>query len=156
MATQFFYLEASAINWAKVQEPVLKYGSKTEYEWSLDAVLNPDSVDAFKASKSRKTLKDNNTVKFNRDTEYLNKEGGTVKVDGPIVLLRNKETGDNDPYTGLIGNGSKGIVKISVYDTRMGKGTRLEGVVVTELVPYDGSTPGEPITSSDGDVILPF
>lgn len=38
---------------------------------------------------------------------------------------------------GLIGNGSKGFVQISVYDTATGKGTRLEGIQVVEHVPYE-------------------
>jgi hypothetical protein len=154
MATQFFYLEGT-VNWAKVQEPVLKYQSKTEYEYSLDFEPDEDSLAAFKASGSRKNVK-NGSIKFNRDVEYTNAKGETVDAGKPTVLIRN-EDGENEPYTGLIGNGSKAIVKISVYDTRMGKGTRLEGLTVLDLVPFDGATiPTEPITSSDGSQVLPF
>jgi hypothetical protein len=35
-------------------------------------------------------------------------------------------------------------VAISVYDTKLGKGTRLEGVKVLELIPYESETSGEP------------
>lgn len=57
---------------------------------------------------------------------------------------------DNKPWdTNVnIGNGSKVEVWFDVYDTKMGKGTRLVGVKVLDLVEFEG-TAGE----SDG---LPF
>lgn len=153
MATQYFYLEGT-VEWAKVQEPVLKYQSKTDYEYSLDLTPDAASLAQFKASGSRKSIKEGK-IKFNRDVSYLNKDGETVDAGAPIVLLR-IEDGTNETYTGLIGNGSKAIVKISVYDTRMGKGTRLEGLTILDLVEYEGGQPTEPITSSDGSKVLPF
>lgn len=153
MATQYFYLEGT-VDWAKVQEPVLKYQSKTEYEYSLDFTPTPECLLEFKASGSRKNVKDGK-IKFNRDVSYQNKNNETVDAGAPIVLIRTPE-GTNEPFTGLIGNGSKAIVKISVYDTRMGKGTRLEGLTVLDLVEYESGMPTEPITSSDGSMVLPF
>lgn len=153
MATQIFYLEGT-VNWAKVKEPVLKYGSKTDYEWTLDFI--PDDKDAFKKTGSRKNLGDVG-AKLNRATQHIDKNGDIVSDDPPKVLLLNKETGENEPYDGLIGNGSKALVKIAVYDTRMGKGTRLEGLVVLDLVPYGGTVqPTAPITTSDDGEVLPF
>lgn len=152
MATQFFYLEGT-VDWAKVQEPVLKYGSKTDYEYSIDFTPNEESLAQFKASGSRKNLKDGK-VKFNRDAQKEIK-GETVDLGKPKVLKYNEDTGENEPYDGLIGNGSRAIVKISVYDTRMGKGTQLEGINVLELVEYEGA-PSGPITTTDGNEVLPF
>lgn len=152
MATQFFYLEGT-VNWAKVQEPVLKYGSETEYEWTLD--FKPLDPSAIKASGSRKKARDDGFYKFNRSTVRY-KDGVEEPNDPPTILLQNAETGENDPYNGLIGNGSKAIVKIAVYDTKMGKGTRLEGLVVTELVEYEAGVPSTPITTTDGGTVLPF
>lgn len=150
MTTQLFYLEGT-VNWAKVQEPVLKYGSKTETEWQLD--FKPDDEAAFKATSSQKKLKDG-FAKLGRNTIRF-KDGGEVAESPPTILLRN-EDGENIPYGGLIGNGSKAIVKIAVYDTRLGKGTRLEGLVVLDLVAYDGAPPTAPIHTSDGGEVLPF
>jgi hypothetical protein len=43
---------------------------------------------------------------------------------------------DKNPVTALVGNGSKVTAKVAVYDTRMGKGHRLETVRVDELVEF--------------------
>lgn len=152
MATQFFYIEG-IVNWAKVQEPVLKYGSETDYEWTLN--FKPFNKAELKASGSRKKEKDDGFFALSRNT-IRNSADGEIEETPPTVLLKNHETGENEVYTGLIGNGSKAIVKIAVYDTRMGKGTRLEGLVVTELVPYEAGIPSDPITTTDGDTVLPF
>lgn len=150
MATQFFYLEGE-VKWAKVKEPVLKYGSKTEYEWCVD--FKPANEAEFLATKTQKKIKDG-FAKLSRDPERFDKEGNIVKEEPPKVLIRT-EDGTNVPFDGLVGNGSKVIAKIAVYDTRMGKGTRLEGFVVLDLVPYEG-TPTAPISTSDGGEVLPF
>lgn len=150
MATQFFYIEGT-VNWAKVYEPVLKYQSKTEYEWSLD--FKPDNPEEFTATKSQKKFRDG-FIKLTRDVERNDKDGNKINEEPPKVLIRVEE--ENVPFTSLIGNGSKAIVKVAVYDTRMGKGTRLEGLVVLDHVPYEGGTPTAPISTSDGGEVLPF
>ena len=157
MATQIFYLEGK-VNWAKVQEPVLKYGSKTDYEYTIDFLPNSEALAQLKASGSRlgvKSTPDGAVVKLRRGTSYTNKKNEIVNLDAPTVLKYNESTGENDPYDGLIGNGSDAIVKIAVYDTQMGKGTRLEGLVVLNLIEFEGGAAG-PITSMDGDTVLPF
>jgi streptogramin lyase len=45
----------------------------------------------------------------------------------------------NVEENGLIGNGSTAFVKVNVYDTKTGKGTRLEGVQVINHVPYESN-----------------
>ena len=46
-----------------------------------------------------------------------------------------------DPTT--VGNGSKATVKLSVYDTGYGKGSRLEAVRVDELLVFVPEVKGE-------------
>lgn len=43
----------------------------------------------------------------------------------------------HDPEDTLIANGSKGRIAVSVYDTKMGKGTRMERIEVTDLQVYE-------------------
>lgn len=158
MATQIFYLEGK-VNWAKVQEPTLKYQSKTDYEYTIDFLPNAEALAQLKASGARSGVKQTEEgaqVRFRRSLFYVGKNGEKVDLDKPTVLKFNKDTGENEPFDGLIGNGSEVIVKIAVYDTQMGKGTRLEGLVVLDLVPYEGGAPSGPITSTDGDTVLPF
>jgi hypothetical protein len=42
-------------------------------------------------------------------------------------------------FTDAIGNGSTVTAKLSIYDSKFGKGTRLEAVRVDEHVPYEGN-----------------
>lgn len=156
MATQYFYLEGF-VNWAKVQKPALKFGSKDEYEWTLD--FYPSDVKEWKATKSQGRLKEdgegNEFIRLRRNVSGTDKDGNTIQYEPPKVLKRNSETNENEPFTNLIGNGSKVVVKVAVYDTAMGKGTRLEGLTVLDLVPYEANL-GEPFESKDGETILPF
>jgi hypothetical protein len=54
-----------------------------------------------------------------------------------------KLTLNGEPFDDLVGNMSKGEVIISVYDTDMGKGHRLESVNVTDLVRYERPSDNE-------------
>ena len=143
MATKYYYFTGKA-QWAKVypgqEDP--------EYEqFSIDVAL--DNWDEFTKSqlqlKVRESGKPNQAgkpykwfseeegvkfVPFRRKVRQLI-NGETVEFGAPIVLDK-----DNKPFSQLIGNGSTVTVKVAVYDTRKGKGHRLESVRVEDWVEY--------------------
>lgn len=59
---------------------------------------------------------------------------------------------NNEEYTGLIGNGSTVSVTVEVYDTKLGKGTRMEKVVINDLVEFKREEPAEAVSED----VIPF
>lgn len=145
MSNKTVYLRGT-INWAKVQTPDEKFDVYT-----LDLHPDKDSWIVFKESglqlKIREHEKDGDFIKVRRPV--TKKSGKTlVEMGPPQVLLKNDE-GTYEPYAGLIGNGSTGVVKLRVYDTDRGPGHELLSVAIDNLVEY-----GE--TLSVGDEVFPF
>ena len=62
----------------------------------------------------------------------VGKDGSEFGGGKPLVLDK-----DNLPFDKLIGNGSNVEVIFSTYDSKMGKGHRLETVIVHKHVPYE-------------------
>lgn len=100
-------------------------------------IMDEENLQKFKDSGSRLGIKKSEDgrpmVQFRRFWihESIPELGGA-----PVVARADGSDWDIDE-DGLIGNGSKGIVRISVYDTATGPGTRLDGVQVIEHVPYE-------------------
>jgi hypothetical protein len=140
MATKTYYFTGTA-EWAKVYEPVEAYDKTKPKEFCIDVLLDDKSFELFKQSGSQLRPKENR-VKFKCPSTALIK--GEVVHFAPSVKDK-----DNEDFNDPIGNGSKVTVKVEVYDTRMGKGTRLAGVRVEELVEYEGG-------KYEGDVDAPF
>jgi len=131
---------AGEAKWAKVREPDPKYKN-----YSIDLKLEGESLDLFdKFGLQLKVRKDENGdpwVTFRRPVEKLVK-GELVQYSPPAVFL-----GDEIyPAPGLIGNGSKVVVKVIVYDTKKGRGHRLEAVKVTDLVAYGNTAAPDDVT----------
>lgn len=83
-----------------------------------------------------KTDDDGKYVTFSRPISKIIKD--ETKEQGPPWVLwevEGEEVDFDDPRR--IGNGSVVTCKISVYDTRMGKGHTLEAVRVDDLVEYN-------------------
>ena len=59
----------------------------------------------------------------------------------PTVYSPSGSTWDSEA-DGLIGNGSVGVVYLDVYDTKMGKGCRLNGVQVIDHIVFESSGGG--------------
>lgn len=132
MATKFYKFKGKAA-WAKVVVP-----DESEYgvNWTIDMYLDKDNWALLKSSGVRlgeiknPVFQGENGVKFKRPTEKVIK-GDMAKFDPPKV------TGPDDkPFDELIGNGSIVEVVVAVYETRAGKGHRLESVKVLEHTPY--------------------
>jgi len=148
MAAELLELEGIA-NWAKVYEENRDTNEDFHGEggaYTVDVLLEKEELDKLTKSGSRlkpKIVDDGISIRFKRKHIHpagIEDLGGPPKVVGP----------DKEPIDCLIGNGSKVKVYVSVYDTKMGKGTRLEGMQVTDLIEYE-SEGGE-----GGGVKLPF
>jgi|SRR6056297_262524 len=148
MAAELLELEGIA-NWAKVYEENRDTNEDFHGEggaYTVDVLLEKEELDKLTKSGSRlkpKIVDDGISIRFKRKHIHpagIEDLGGPPKVVGP----------DKEPIDCLIGNGSKVKVYVSVYDTKMGKGTRLEGMQVTDLIEYESES-GE-----GGGVKLPF
>lgn len=149
MTTQLIELEGIA-SWAKVFENIRDMNTDFHGEggaYTVDVQLEKEELDKLTKSGSRLKPKlgdDGVSIRFKRKHIHpggIEELGGPPKVVGP-----DKELLDNV----LIGNGSRVKVYVSVYDTKLGKGTRLEGMQVVDLIEYE-SEGGE-----GGGVKLPF
>lgn len=128
MATKYIYLKGTS-KWVKARKPDEKYGNYT-----MNLYLDKPSQKVFAESGLQiepKSDDDGTFYTFRRPHEKLIKkdlvEFGPPKVFNP----------DNTEFDGLIGNGSRVTVKVSVYDTMKGKGHRWESIRVEELVEYN-------------------
>jgi hypothetical protein len=133
---QTLYITGKA-KWARVFPDQMD----KEYGEKFHITVYPDdaSLIALKASGSRiKEKKDDEGVnfKFSRDNKKEFKPGEVEILGPPKVLTKQGE--EYIPFTQRIGNGSTVTVKLQVYPSKKGPGTRLEAVCVDEHVPYEG------------------
>jgi hypothetical protein len=139
MASNTYYITGTA-QWAKVfahnkDNNEDFHGPGGAYV--VDLVVDKEELDGFVATGARTTPKttDNGmTIKFKRKHTHP-----TIPSFGgpPQVVDADKGAWDGT----LIGNGSTIEIAYTVYDTKMGKGCRMEGVRIiehVELPPMDG------------------
>lgn len=143
MATKTFYFSGTA-NWAKVYEPVEAYDKTKPKEFTIQVELDEKSYDLFRQSGSQLRPKKGTEREFTFRCPSTALIKGEVAHFAPKVVDKN-----NEDFNEKIGNGSKVDIKVEVYDTRMGKGTRLSGVRVVEYIPYDEA-------GYEGEVDSPF
>lgn len=148
MSAELLELEGIA-NWAKVYETNRDKNEDFHGEggaYTVDVLLEKEELDKLTKSGSRlkpKMVDEGIAIRFKRKHIHpagIEELGGPPKVVGP----------DKEPINCLIGNGSKVKVYVSIYDTKMGKGTRLEGMQVVDLIEYESENEG------GGGVQLPF
>lgn len=129
MASKTWYLSGTC-KWAKVVEPDKKYN-----KYSIDLFMDADNWDKFKKSGAQLKIRDTDSgeqfVTFSRPVATLGRDGKLREHGAPLVL-----NSAGEPIKDLVGNGSKVTVKLDVYDTPKGKGTRLEAVRVEDLVEF--------------------
>jgi len=137
MSTQTIYVTGKA-KWARLYESQMdtKFGEK------FHVTLYPDeeSLIALKASGSRvKAHEDADGVyfKFSRDNKKTFKDQEEILGPPDVVTVEGDE---RKPFDKIIGNGSTLTLRLSVYDSKFGKGTRLEAVRVDEHVPLTTSS----------------
>ena len=139
MATKTIELTGT-LEWAKLFEGNRdngEYDIETDGATTVDLIMDDKTLKAMKDAGIRKSAKESEggyRVKFKRpwkdkfDREWA---AGPPKVFGP--------DGSEWDDGALIGNGSVGVVFVDVYDTKMGKGCRLNGVQVIDHVSFEGS-----------------
>lgn len=130
MASKTYFFTGKA-NWAKLTEPDQKYQF-----WGLDLVLDKDEWDKFKESglqlKVNKTKEGEDYVSFRRPQQKVIKNE-LVDFDPPVLVDKDNEVLEDRPN---VGNGSTVTCKVLVYDTIKGKGHRLEGVRIDNLIEF--------------------
>lgn len=145
MATKTIELQG-ILEWTKVFESNRDQGEfdvETDGATTVDIIMDDENLKLMKDAGVRKQGKMDDEgrgtrVKFKRpwkdkfDREWA---AGPPSVYGPDGSVWTEEDG-------LIGNGSIGVVFVDVYDTKMGKGTRLSGVQVIDHVEFDGEGGG--------------
>lgn len=133
MATKYYTIKGK-VAWAKVFEPDEYLGTK-KYKVNFF----PDNAEEFRNTGIQVRPKTNSNPDNNVPvgTYYTLSRPISKEINGEEV-----EFGQPDLYDAngdqfeqkIIGNGSTVEVRFCVYDTRMGKGHRLEGLKVLELV----------------------
>lgn len=141
------------LNWAKLFE--FNRDKNEDFHgvggaYTVDVLLEKAELDKLTKSGSRlkpKITDEGISIRFKRKHIHptIEEFGGPPRV----VIGPDGET-EEFPDDTLIGNGTRAKVFFTVYDTKMGKGTRLEAVQVLDLVEYESE--GEP----QGGIKLPF
>jgi len=138
LATQTYYMTGKAA-WAKLFErnrDRAEFHEETDGVTSINILLEKEDLDKLKATGSRlrpMVTDDGLAVKFKRPWVH---KGGIEDFGGAPQVV-DKDGNDWDDSI-AIGNDSMVEVAFEVYDTTMGKGTRLTGVKVLELVVFEG------------------
>lgn len=137
MSTQIIYVTGKC-KWARVYESQMdtKFGEK------FHITVYPDeaSMIQLKTSGARvKAREDEDGVNFKFSKDNKREFKGVEKVLGPPQVL---DADGKSTFDKIIGNGSTVTVKLAVYDSKFGKGTRLEAVRVDEHVPFESENEG--------------
>jgi len=112
----------------------------------VDLIVDKEELDSFVSTGARttpKTTDEGMSIKFKRKHTHP-----TIPAFGgpPQVVDADKQAWDGT----LIGNGSTLEIAYTVYDTKLGKGTRMEGVRVIEHIELP------PMEGDSGVAKLPF
>lgn len=144
-------------HWAKVFESIRdRTGYQGAYEghdgaYTIDLLMDPENEAKVTASGSAAQRRKDGTYKFKRkhqDVEWAGGEPKVVKADG---------TPWNTETDGIIiPNGSTVELELSVYDTRMRPGTRLESVKVLELAELEEKKETPPPSTPETEEEIPF
>jgi hypothetical protein len=141
MATEFLYFKGKA-KWAQLTKPDKEYDN-----FKINLYLDDNSKSLFAESGLQlepKTDEDGEFVVFRRPNyKQIKKE--LVHFGAPEVV-----DAEGTPTNALIGNGSEVAIKVVVYDSKKGKGHRLESVKILNLVPYEGSGGQASVRTAEG------
>ena len=148
MATQVHKLKGK-LKWSMNLTQPDEFRGSTNYKVNLYDV----DEDAWKATGVQTRPKEDK----DGDVLYLLKRPQSRVINkelvefGPIAVV---DTEGNDISDKLIGNGSEAVVEFITYDTSMGKGHRVNRVIVTDLIEYEPPVDTEmPAVSGTGDDI---
>lgn len=167
MSTETIYLSGE-LSWVKAKAD--KLDTKFRPNWSTNLDLDAGSLNVFKEKKVGVKLRENERgektlAQFRRyaDNDYKDSDKRSAKLPPRVLLLAKDgnvktDLGMAKLYEGVIGNGSKGQVKLDVFDTKYPtKGHRLVSILITELVEYQANDEsGVDETSTALDDEIPF
>lgn len=153
MAAKTYKLPGT-FHWAKVFESNRDEegykGQAKEFggEYSVTVVFDADAVAIHKKSGSQKKVYSDPEkydgqphVKYTRKHESKVK-GEVVSAWSGAPLIYDAD-GGAWPEDELLGNGTEGVVKFTVYDAGENKGTRLDALQVTKHVEFGGTPSNE-------------
>lgn len=130
---------SGTVEYAKVFRPDSYLDGPPRY--SLNLFLDDSSWALYEGLKLKNKVRENDQgryVKFSRDHNPKEWEGKVIFKGGPPEVVK----ADGSEWDGkLIGNGSKVTVKLSIYKSKMGPGSRIVKVRVDELVEYNPDGP---------------
>jgi len=134
MSTKVLYFHGTA-KWAQLGlGPTPEDNADKEYKsWKLNLYLSDDSWEDFARSGLQLKAKedeDGRYVTFRRPFSKVIKDD-LVKFEPPKVT-----DAEGVGFRDYIGNGSEVIIKVATFDTRKGRGHRLEEVKVVTLVDF--------------------
>lgn len=141
MANEFLYLRGKA-KWAQLFKPDQEYDN-----FKINMYLDDSSWALFDEAQLQlepKTDEDGKYVVFRRPN-YKQMKKELVHFGAPKVVDK-----DGAPFIETVGNGSEVVIKVLVYDSKKGKGHRLEAVQVIEHVPYEGSGSASTVKVAEG------
>jgi hypothetical protein len=132
MARKIYYFSGKC-EWAQVFQPTPDY-DKSKQSYKINLIFDQQSLNMFHDSELQLKLKEHKDggkyTTFRRPTHQMIK--GEVTEAGPPEVI----DADGKPMEVKIGNGSDVALKVEVYDSARGKGHRLLGVKVINLIPY--------------------
>lgn len=137
-----YYKFSGTVKWAKIRADQLDTKFNDDGEWKTD--FYPDDPEAFKSTGIQtQAREDSDGVFFKlRRPKFLsfrNKETGKKEevIFEPATVRLKTLDGVIDYPTGYLGNGTRVILNLVIFDTKKGKGHRFEEFLVTNLVEFD-------------------
>ena len=126
------------LEWAKVFESNRDHNEWNEDkdgEYKVTVTTDKKTADALKKAGCQKKIEE--VDGGHRITVVRPHVGSQDWMGGAPVVADKSGKEWNLEDNGLIGNGSKGIVKVEIYPTKVGSGTRLVGLQVLDHVVYE-------------------
>ena len=137
MATRDIIIEGT-LDWAKLFEQNrdrAQFHEETDGAYKITVTMNDANLKILKdagSAKESKKVDGGNQITFSRPHK-----GREDWMGGPPIVADISGKPRSLEGNGLIGNGSKGRVKLAVFDSKPRNGTRLQGVQITEHVVYE-------------------
>jgi len=147
MATKTIELTGT-LEWAKLFEFNRDQGEfdiETDGATSVNLLMDEATFKKMKDAGVRKQGKkddDTGKVRVNFKRPWADKFGRDWSA-GPPKVFTPAGTDWDAQVMGLIGNGSTGVVFLDVYDTKLGKGCRLNAVQVIDHVEFESDSGGD-------------
>ena len=126
------------LEWAKVFELNRDHNEWNEDkggEYKVTVTTDKKTADALKKAGCQKKIEE---VSGGHKITVVRPHVGSQDWMGGAPIVADKSGKEwNFDEKGFIGNGSKGIVKVEIYPTAVGSGTRLVGLQVLDHVVYE-------------------